>query len=204
MLDQTETVGRLLRAIELSAGQASSDFDLNEGSGRVEGRRLRDASVLISFIFRDGGWHIVLTKRASVLRHHPGQVAFPGGKQDKTDASAQAAALREAEEEIGLGPASVRVLGSLGAHETVTNFKVTPVLGLIEGDFVPRPEAGEVDTIFEVPLGFLMDPANTSIEGRIWNGVVRKYYVIPYGPFYIWGATARIIVGLRHLWDEAG
>jgi len=200
---QDETIARLLRAIDLSAGLASSDFDLNAGSGPIKAPVLRDASVLVSFVYRSYGWQMVLTKRASVLRHHPGQIAFPGGKKDPTDPTVQATALREASEEIGLSTSSVRLLGALGVHETVTNFRVTPVLGVIEGPYVPKPELGEVDVIFEVPFTFLMDPINTRIEGRIWKGQLRKYYVIPYGPFYIWGATARMIVGLRHLWDKA-
>jgi len=197
------TLDRLMRAIDLAA-ETSSDFDLNRDAERPSGRILRDASVLVSFVYRDDDWHVVLTKRASVLRHHPGQIAFPGGKMDEGDASVEATALREAHEEIGLHPSSVRLLGALSTHETVTNFNVTPVLGVIEGPFQPQPEAGEVDTVFDVPLSFLMDADRTRIEGRIWNGSLRKYYVIPCGPFYIWGATARMIVGLRHLWDKAG
>ncbi len=203
-MSDDETLQRLMRAIDLGAAESSSDFDLNRGISRPKGRVLRDASVLVSFVSRQGRWNVVLTKRASVLRHHPGQIAFPGGKKDDGDASVEATALREAHEEIGLAPSSVRILGTLGTHETVTNFNVTPVLGVIEGPYVPKPEIGEVETIFEVPLAHLMDARKCRIEGRIWNGMLRKYYVIPHGPFYIWGATARMIVGLRHLWDKAG
>ena len=202
-LTADETIKRVVRAIDLGRNELSSDFDLNAGYTPPEGRVLRDASVLVTFLFRDGLWRIVLTKRASVLRHHPGQIAFPGGKMDESDPSLEATALREANEEIGLEASRVQILGSLGSHETVTNFRVTPVLGVIEGSFDPRPEAGEVDTVFDVPLEHLMNPQNVRIEGRIWQRQMRKYYVIPYGPFYIWGATARMIVGLKHLWDKA-
>lgn len=197
-----EILERLAQAIELGEGQSSSDFDLNKAPISDRNRVLREAGVLIGLVDRGDGLQVVLTKRASVLRHHPGQVAFPGGKLDEGDYSVHAAALREAHEEIGLKPASVRVLGALGAHETVTNFNVTPVVGIIEGAYSPIPEAGEVDTIFEVPFSFLMDPLNARIESRMWKGTSRNYYVIPYGPFYIWGATARMIVGLRHLWEQ--
>ncbi len=165
---------------------------------------MRDAAVLILFINSEHGWTIVLTKRASALRHHPGQIAFPGGKVDRTDTSVTAAALREAQEEVGLDQTNVQVVGSLGPHETVTGFNVTPVIGIAHSDFVPIPEAGEVDTVFKVPLSHLLDPDKTRIESRKWMGVSRHYYVMPYGPFYIWGATARMIVGLRDLWEKAG
>lgn len=195
---------RLLRAIDLGANAHSSDFDLNAGTRVKPKQTLRDAAVLVLFVEVAGVWQIVLTKRASALRHHPGQIAFPGGKKDDADASLKAAALREAHEEIGMNPAEVEVLGCLGAHDTVTGFRVTPVLGIAKDGFEPIPEAGEVDEVFNVPLSHLLDPHNTRIEQRTWMGAARNYYVMPYGPFYIWGATARMIVGLRDLWNKAG
>jgi 8-oxo-dGTP pyrophosphatase MutT (NUDIX family) len=136
---------------------------------------------------------IILTKRASGLKHHPGQIAFPGGKQEPHDADITATALREANEEIGLDPASVEILGFLPGHETVTGFDVTPVLARITRPFTPVPESGEVSEVFEVPLTHLLDPAQFRIERRRWRGDWRRYYTVPFGPYYIWGATARIL-----------
>lgn len=175
---------------------SSSDFDLNPEITLPEGRKLRSAGVLVAFIQHNGAPHVILTKRASHLKHHPGQIAFPGGKQDDGDADVIAAALREAQEEVGLHPDAVQVLGTLPPHETVTGFMVTPVLARVTGAFDPRPEPGEVDEIFLVPLAHVSDVARFSIQGRRWRGMRRYYFTVPYGPYYIWGATARILRGL--------
>lgn len=177
-------------------GRPSSDYDLNPGTVLPEGRELRAAGVLIGLQEDMGGLSVLLTKRASHLRHHAGQVAFPGGKVDASDADADAAALREAREEVGLEPANVQLLGRMQAHETVTGYLVTPVLGRILAPFQPRPEAGEVEEVFTVPLAHFENRANFRIEGRYWRGQMRHYYVVPYGPYYIWGATARILRSL--------
>ena len=150
------------------------------------------AAVLVA-VWRD---QLILTKRASHLKHHPGQIAFPGGKVEAHDASPEAAALREAHEEIGLRPEKVEVLGRLSPHETVTGFSMTPVLGLVRDDVNLVPEAGEVDEAFTGPLTHVLDPVNFAIERRLWRGQWRRYYTIAYGPYYIWGATARVLRGL--------
>jgi len=112
------------------------------------------------------------------------------------DADVIATALREAHEEIGLPSGLTRVLGTLPCHETVTGFRVTPVVAVLDQRFNAVPEPGEVEEIFEVPLAHLMNPANYMIESRIWRGVRRYYFVVPFGPYYIWGATARMLRGL--------
>jgi 8-oxo-dGTP pyrophosphatase MutT (NUDIX family) len=180
-------------------GEDSSDFDLNPAVVLPEGRRLRPAAVLVALMEDPTGPQVILTRRSAALRHHLGQIAFPGGKVDPGDDGAEGAALREAQEEIGLDPSNVEILGRLPAHETVTGFTVTPVLARIREPFVWRPEAGECDEVFAVPLAHVADPANYLVEGRIWRGSLRRYYVVPWGPYYIWGATARI---LRRLADR--
>ena len=185
----------LMRALALPSGE-SSDFDLNPGLQLPPGRVLRPAGVLIAVRTGPLGAELILTKRSSRLKHHPGQIAFPGGKVDPCDDGPIGAALRESWEEVGLPQDRVTVLGTLPQHETVTGFLVTPVLGVVSGDFTPVPEAGEVEEVFTVPLAYVTAPANFCIERRRWRGEWRRYYAVPYGPYYIWGATARILRGL--------
>lgn len=180
----------------------TSDFDLNGAVSLPEGRRLRAAGVLVPII--DGPVpRLVLTKRSSALKHHPGQIAFPGGKVDDTDDGVIAAALREASEEVGLAPDMVDILGTLPPHETVTAFTATPVIGLVDPAFRPVAEEGEVAEVFTVPLSHILDRGNYVIEGRIWQGQVRRYFAVPYGPYYIWGATARMLRGLADRMNDA-
>ena len=172
--------------------QGTSDFDLNKGL-RPEMPKLRDAAVLMPIVERVNGMQVILTRRSSHLKHHPGQIAFAGGKVDASDDSIQAAALREADEEIGLKSEMVQVLGTLPQHETVSAFQVTPFVGVVSPSFRPRPEAGEVDEIFEVPLNLFLNAQNFQIHPRVWQGIERRYFAVPYGPYYTWGATARIL-----------
>ena len=174
-------------------GKPSSDFDLNPDFKKPTDGVLRPAGVLAPVIIRDGVAELILTKRSSALKHHPGQIAFPGGKQDENDDDVVAAALREAHEEIGLPPNLVDVLGTLPTHETVTGFQVTPVIGLVREEFVITPEPGEVEEVFFVPLSHVLKEANFSVQSRRWRGQMRSYYAVPYGPYYIWGATARML-----------
>ncbi|MGB0659432.1 MAG: CoA pyrophosphatase [Mangrovicoccus sp.] len=195
MARPTPSIEDIVKALGHRA-QDSSDFDLNPGIRPPAGRKLRPAAVLLAIHQRPDGPHVILTKRSSKLRHHPGQIALPGGKLDESDPDHNFCALREANEEIGLRPDQVRILGHLTCHETVTAFDVRPVVGVVEGDFTPVPEAGEVAEIFEAPLSHLLDLSRYRIEGRRWQGIKRHYFVVPWGPYYIWGATARILRGL--------
>jgi len=190
-----DQLSKVVWALERSS-DPSSDFDLNPDVVLSSDRVLRAAGVLVPLIERQGDLFVILTKRSSALKHHPGQIAFPGGKQDDSDPDVTAAALREASEEIGLNPTNVTVLGHMPIHETVTGFNVTPVIGRVLADFSPLPEPGEVDEVFEVPLAHVCDPQNYLVQSRRWRGQRRHYFTVPYGPYYIWGATARILRGL--------
>jgi 8-oxo-dGTP pyrophosphatase MutT (NUDIX family) len=159
----------------------------------------RPAAVLIPVVARAQGATLLLTKRAAALRQHSGQIAFPGGKIDMDDDGALGAALREAEEEIGLPRAAVMPLGFLGPYFSTTGFRITPVVALVPPDADLRLNAGEVDAVFETPMAFLMDPANHQLHSREWKGAMRSYFAMPHGDHYIWGVTAGII---RMLWQR--
>ncbi|WP_294234367.1 CoA pyrophosphatase [uncultured Sphingomonas sp.] len=139
---------------------------------------------------------VVLTQRTETLRNHAGQVAFPGGRADPGDADLVATALREAEEEIGLPPQSVNVVGLADRYRTVTGFEVTPVLGVIPPDLALKPAEAEVAALFEVPLSFLLDPAHHHRVSAPWRGTTRHFYEILWNDRRIWGATAAMIVNL--------
>lgn len=191
----TDTVAILREALAVP-GRGSSDFDLNPDTVLPKGRKLRAAGVLIAVDMTGAVPQVLLTKRSSALKHHPGQIAFPGGKQEEFDADVTAAALREADEEIGLPVRLPQVLGHLPVHETVTGFLVTPVVAVLTDRFDVKPDPGEVEEVFRVPLAHLADPANYIVQSRRWRGVRRYFFTVPYGPYYIWGATARMLRGL--------
>lgn len=172
-----------------------SDYDLNPRAKReLQARRpLRPAAVLCGLVMRDGEYHVILTQRPTTMREHPGQVAFPGGKIDRTDNSAVDAALREASEEIGLPRGAVDVIGSIDAYETGTGFRVEPIVAVVDEGFVPVPDPYEVEATFEPPLSFLINPANLQLKKGTWGGAERQYYAIPWQNRFIWGATAGML-----------
>lgn len=181
----------------------TSDHDMTPGWRPPSDMPLRHAGVLCPIVDRGDGLRVILTRRADHLRQHPGQVAFPGGRLDPEDASLLHAALREADEEIGLTAAHVaEVVGEIDGHETGTGFRVTPFVAFVAGDFEPRPDPSEVAEVFEPPLDFLMDPANRRREHRDWQGKRRYFYAMPWEGRYIWGATARMLVGLSERIDS--
>jgi 8-oxo-dGTP pyrophosphatase MutT (NUDIX family) len=169
----------------------------DEGA-RPEAGLLRPAAVLVPVVDRAPGPTILFTRRAAHLKDHSGQVSFPGGRVHAADASAEATALREAHEEIGLAPDRVELLGRLPEYHTRTGFRITPVIGIVAPPFELRPDANEVEAVFEVPLAFLLDPVNHRRESRVWQGETRWFYAMPYEGHYIWGATAGMLVNLAN------
>lgn len=176
----------------------TSDNDLMENEV-VRTENLTEAAVLIPIVERNNGLKVILTKRSNNLKQHPGQVSFPGGKSEKTDKSLVATALRETREEIGINNKNVEILGQLSKHVTITGFKITPFIGKIRTGFSTKIQTSEVSEIFEVPLSYLSNPKNFRVESVKWKGKKRFFYSIPYGPYYIWGATARILKNLADL-----
>lgn len=157
---------------------------------------LTPAAVLVPIVLRPAAPTLLLTERTAHLRDHAGQVCFPGGRIEAGDASPRAAALRETEEEIGLLPQHVEVIGYLPDYCTGTGFAVTPVVGFVRPPFALHPDSFEVAEVFEVPLAFLLDPANHGEHAIFWRGRERRYHAMPYGRHFIWGATAGMIVSL--------
>lgn len=193
---KSDDLSTRLRAAIGRMHSVSSDFDLNPETSLPKGQTLRPAAVLIAIEVFGNVPRVILTQRASTLRHHAGQIAFPGGKRDEEDADLEETALREADEEIGLRPENVQILGRLPTHETVTGFSVTPVLGLISAAYTPKIDHNEVAEVFSAPLSLVTDTAQFSVQGRRWRGQQRRYYTVPFGPYYIWGATARMLHAL--------
>lgn len=154
---------------------------------------LRDAAVLVPVVDHGPEATVILTQRNANLRSHSGQVAFPGGRIDAGDASAEAAALRETMEEIGLPGERVEVIGRLPDYVTGSGYRIAPVLSVVRPGFHLHLNPAEVDAAFEVPLSFLMDPANHHRQSRTWNEQRRYFYEMPFGERYIWGVTAGII-----------
>jgi 8-oxo-dGTP pyrophosphatase MutT (NUDIX family) len=170
------------------------DHRFNPGHPRVTGpRSLRDAAVLIPVVDHGPEASVILTKRAEKLSSHSGQVAFPGGRIDPTDASPEAAALRETEEEIGLGADYIEIIGRMPDYVSGSGYRIAPVLSIVRPGFKLSINEHEVDAAFEVPLRFLMDPANHTQNSREFNSQVWTYYDMPYGGQRIWGVTAGII-----------
>jgi 8-oxo-dGTP pyrophosphatase MutT (NUDIX family) len=157
------------------------------------------AAVLIPLLLKQGEWHVLVTQRTQDVEHHKGQISFPGGVREPDDANLQATALRETFEEIGVPPEAVEVLGRLDDFETITHFVVTPFVGIIPHPFAYRLEAHEVQAVVEVPFSFLRDPAHLRTEPRENEGRLYEVLFWEYGPYTIWGATARILKGFLDL-----
>jgi 8-oxo-dGTP pyrophosphatase MutT (NUDIX family) len=174
------------------------DGDLN-GNASPSGRALRSAAVLVPLILHDGAPKVLLTLRAEHLNNHAGQIAFPGGRVDGEGETSLQAALRETEEETGIARKYVEPIGRFDAYETVTGFRVTPYVGVLNPGYAITPQISEVAEIFDTPFDFLMNPANHQRQSRVWNGKRRYYYAMPWEDRFIWGATAGM---LKSLYDR--
>ena len=161
-------------------------------------RATKPASVLVPIVDRPEPT-VLLTHRTADLSSHAAQIAFPGGRIDPGDESPVAAALREAKEEVGLSPMLVEPIGYLDLYLTFSGFRILPTVARVKPDFTLTLNPGEVTEAFEVPLEFLMNPANHQRNTRDWKGIAREYYAMPFGDHYIWGITAGI---LRNLYDR--
>ncbi len=201
----------------LSAGQARGVSGLTPADVRAKfaaapapGRRgdetlwpadkpRRPASVLVALLTRPGGLQVLLTQRTQHLSAHAGQVAFPGGRSEEHDLDAVATALRETEEEVGLPRDRIEVVGRLDLFQTGTGFAITPIVGLVAAPVALRPDPQEVADAFEVPLDFILDPANRERRSAERGGRLRTFYVYAYEGREIWGATAAMLMNLAEI-----
>ncbi len=190
------------------AGPGVAPDPAGDGSGWERGHEnivvetLVPAAVLVPLIERREGMTVLLTRRTDRLKRHPGQVAFPGGRAHEDDATPERTALREAEEEIGLAPDRVELIGRLNVRYTGTGFRVTPVVGLIVPPVALRADPSEVAHIFEVPLADVLDPAKHRLEVQVREGRERAFHVLEHPEQYIWGLTARLLVNLREVLES--
>ena len=186
-----------LRGREARAGSNRGDHNLN--ACMEDHKTLVPAAVLVPLVERNNGLTALLTQRTNHLAHHPGQISFPGGHVDPGDDSPEDTALRETEEEVGLHRRHIDVLGQLDQYRVRTGFSVTPVVGLVTPPFNIKPDDFEVAEVFEVPLTFLMNPANHERHSRNFQGETRHFYAMPYNEYYIWGATAGMLINLYQI-----
>ena len=195
MLTRQAIAERLERAGKTDLGSARW-LSGDQGAGRAE---LTPAAVLICLVERPGGPGLLLTQRTAHLRDHAGQISLPGGRAEAGDVSLQATALREAQEEIGLDPQRVEILGELATYVTVTRYRVHPVVGWLKPPLELRIDPYEVEEVFELPLAWIVDPSNHHRRTFRRGRMTRTYYALPYEHRFIWGATAGILINFSGL-----
>ena len=183
------------------ARKADTTFDLNLKQNKTN-VNLHPASVLVPLQFENSMWQVILTRRSMNMKKHSGQISFPGGKFEDEDKSLDATALRETFEEICLSSQNVFLLGSLPSHETVTGFRIFPFIGVVSEYEIQINSIDEVSEVFKVPLEFLMDRQRYSKHFVNWNGKTLSFLAVPYGPYYIWGATARILSNFSEIFSR--
>jgi len=181
-------------------------YATTENEESVFGIQSRPAAVLVPLVLhehRKDGLTVLFTRRTNHLSHHPGQISFPGGGMEEDDSSPEETAVREAEEEIGLAPERVELIGRLPDYLTGTGFRITPIVGLLHSPIKLKLDSFEVAEAFEVPLSHFLDPANHCMHSvRIKSGEIRLFHAVPYGDYFIWGATASMLMMLYRLLAE--
>lgn len=188
---------RLASGLPVATPPIGSDFSL---SGVVPvPEAWKPASVLVPLVDRAPGITVLLTQRTADMPSHAGQVAFPGGRRQASDIDAAATALRETEEEVGIPARFVDVIGAVDLYRTGTGFEITPIVGIVRPGFTIRADPREVADVFEVPLEHFLDEVNHKIDSRHYQGRERRYYAMPYGDRYIWGATAGMLKNLHFI-----
>jgi 8-oxo-dGTP pyrophosphatase MutT (NUDIX family) len=193
---------RLASGLPVAQPPLGSDSSLNGVVSAPE--TWRPAAVLVPLVRREPGITVLLTQRTEDMPSHAGQIAFPGGRQQAEDVDAIATALRETEEEVGLGREFIEVIGPVDHYRTGTGYEITPIVGIVTPGFIPRADPREVADVFEVPLEHFLDERNHRIDSRVWQGRERRYYAMPYGERYIWGATAGMLKNLHFVLTAAG
>lgn len=183
--------------VRRSSQRTRGDHDLNPGLWAE--KPLTRAAVLVPIVAHPDQLTVLLTRRTAHLHDHAGQISFPGGRFDPCDATPEACALREAEEEVGVPPALTDVIGRLDTYQTRTGFEIVPVVGIVKPPFDLKPDPFEVAEAFEVPLDFIVNPANHRRDSRIFQGSERHFWAMPFGTYYIWGATAGMLVNLSEM-----
>jgi len=193
---------RLASGLPVAKAPLGSDFSLN---GVVPTpATFRPASVLVPLVVREPEITVLLTQRTEDMPSHAGQIAFPGGRRQEEDVDAAATALRETEEEVGLSRTFVEVIGAVDSYRTGTGYEITPIVGIVTPGFTVHADPREVADVFEVPLAHFLDERNHRIDSRVWQGRERRYYAMPYGERYIWGATAGMLKNLHFVLTEPG
>jgi 8-oxo-dGTP pyrophosphatase MutT (NUDIX family) len=194
---------RIVSGLARPAPAAGPD-DLHLAAARDRGARVTEAGVLVPIVDRPDGLQLLLTQRTAHLDNHAGQISFPGGRVEESDASREETALRETEEEIGLPRSRVAVLGRLPVYDNLSGFRITPVVGWIEPPFDLKPDPFEVESAFEAPLAHFLDPANYQRRQFHFRGRQRHYLAVPYEGRYVWGATAAMLYSFARMMADAG
>ena len=183
------------------ARKTDTTFDLSAKKNK-KNVNLYPASVLVPLQYENCMWQVILTRRSMNMKNHSGQISFPGGKFEEEDKSLDTTALREANEEIGLSALNVCLLGALPSHETVTGFRIFPFIGIVTGYENHINSSAEVSEVFKVPLELLLNKRSYSKHIVKWNNEKRSYLAVPYGPYYIRGATARILYNFSEIFSR--